>query len=134
MIRDEFIKQRKERDFSTKEMAKVRKMGERSFYTNEIAKLTNLRKTFNLSSWIIGVLLVIITAVILYAIIASKSFVQSLVLPVIIVSIFWVLILSWVLILRPTMKKKTERYKLELDRIRQESLEKQRKIYANMNK
>lgn len=134
MIRDEFLKQRKDKNVSTKEMAKIRKMGERSFYTNEIAKLTNLRKTFNLSVCIVGVLLIIVTTIMLYAIIASRTFVQSLILPLSVVSAFWLLIISWLFIFKPQLKKKVAKYKVELDRIREESLQKQRKIYANMTK
>ena len=134
MIRDEFLKQRKDKNVSTKEMAKIRKMGERSFYTNEIAKLTNLRKTFNLSVCIVGVLLIIVTTIMLYAIIASRTFVQSLILPLSVVSTFWLLIISWLFIFKPQLKKKVAKYKVELDRIREESLQKQRKIYANMTK
>ncbi len=134
MIRDEFLKQKSEKKVSAKEMAKLRKMGERSFYTNEITKLTNIRKTVNLSVWIVGVLLVIITAIMLYAIIASRTFVQSLILPVVVVSAFWIMILSWLFIFKPQLKKKVAKYKVELDKIREESLQKQRKIYANMTK
>jgi hypothetical protein len=134
VIRDEFIKQQKDKKISTKEMAKVRQLGERSFYTNEITKLTNLRKTINLSSIIVGVLLSLVTGVMLFAIISTRTFVQSLIAPVVIVSIFWALILSWLFIIKPKIKKKVAKYNAELDRIREEGLAKQRKIYANMNK
>ncbi len=134
MIRDEFIKQQKDKKISTKEMAKIRRLGERPFYTNEIAKLTSLRKTINLSCIIVGILLVIVTAVMLIAIISTKTFVQSLIAPLIIVVAFWALILSWTFIIRPQVKKKVAKYNAELDRIREENLAKQRKIYENISK
>lgn len=134
MIRDEFIKQQNDKKISTKEMAKVRQMGERPFYTNEITKLTSLRKTINLSCIIVGILLAIVTVVMLVAIISTKTFVQSLIAPFIIVVAFWILILSWTFIFRPQLKKKVEKYNVELDRIREENLSKQRKIYENISK
>ena len=128
MIRDEFLKQQQEKNLSSKEMDRIRKMGERSFYTGEVNRLTNLKKTFNLSSIIVGVLLVLVTAVMLIAWIATGVFVKSFILPLAIVVGFWVLLLGWFIFFRPSVNKKIEKYKQALDQIRKESLDRQRKI------
>ena len=134
MIRDEFLKQQQEKNLSSKEMDRIRKMGERSFYTGEVNRLTNLKKTFNLSSIIVGVLLVLVTAVMLIAWIATGVFVKSFILPLAIVVAFWVLLLGWFIFFRPSVNKKIEKYKQALDQIRKESLDRQRKIYDNLKK
>lgn len=134
MIRDEFLKQQQEKNLSSKEMDRIRKMGERSFYTGEVNRLTNLKKTFNLSSIIVGVLLVLVTAVMLIAWIATGVFVKSFILPLAVVVGFWVLLLGWFIFFRPSVNKKIEKYKQALDQIRKESLDRQRKIYDNLKK
>lgn len=134
MIRDEFLKQQQEKNLSSKEMDRIRKMGERSFYTGEVNRLTNLKKTFNLSSIIVGVLLVLVTAVMLIAWIATGVFVKSFILPLAVVVAFWVLLLGWFIFFRPSVNKKIEKYKQALDQIRKESLDRQRKIYDNLKK
>jgi fatty acid desaturase len=134
MIRDEFLKQQQEKNLSSKEMDRIRKMGERSFYTGEVNRLTNLKKTFNLSSIIVGVLLVLVTAVMLIAWIATGVFVKSFILPLAIVVGFWVLLLGWFIFFRPSVNKKIVKYKQILDNIRKESLDRQRKIYDNLKK
>jgi hypothetical protein len=134
MIRDEFLKQQQEKNLSSKEMDRIRKMGERSFYTGEVNRLTNLKKTFNLSSIIVGVLLVLVTAVMLIAWIATGVFVKSFILPLAVVVGFWVLLLGWFIFFRPSVNKKIVKYKQILDNIRKESLDRQRKIYDNLKK
>ncbi|MBR3804435.1 MAG: hypothetical protein IKJ14_03750 [Clostridia bacterium] len=134
MIRDEFLKQQQEKNLSSKEMDRIRKMGDRSFYTGEVNRLTNLKKTFNLSSIIVGVLLVLVTAVMLIAWIATGVFVKSFILPLAVVVGFWVLLLGWFIFFRPSVNKKIEKYKQALDQIRKESLDRQRKIYDNSKK
>lgn len=134
MIRDEFLKQQKEKNLSAKEIDKIRRMGERAFYTNEVARLSNLKRSVNLSAGIIGAGVLIITAVIIALIIIAKTFVSGLVAPVIILGVFWLIILSWYLVFLPITKKKLSKCKRELERVRNEDLEKHKKMYASMNK
>lgn len=134
MIRDEFLKQQKEKKLSAKELEKIRQMGERPFYTNQISRLSSLKKTVDLSTIIVGIFLAITTATIVAIIILAGKFLSSLIAPVAVISVFWLAILSWYLVIRPITKKKLAKYMVELDRVRKEDLEKQQKIYAKIKK
>ncbi|MBQ3234836.1 MAG: hypothetical protein IJA97_01615 [Clostridia bacterium] len=134
MIRDEFLKQQKEKKLSAKELEKIRQMGERPFYTNQISRLSSLKKTVDLSTIIVGIFLAITTATIVAIIILAGEFLSSLIAPVAVISVFWLVILSWYLVIRPILKKKLAKYMVELDRVRKEDLEKQQKIYAKIKK
>ena len=130
MIRDEFIKKQKESNLSSREMDKIRKVGERVFYTTEINKITSYTKVFNFSFIIIAIMVVIIAIPIVLAYFVD-GFSLSLFLYTLIVVFFLIVVLGWFIIFLPRGKKKVVKYKAELERLRELDMQKQRIIFKN---
>lgn len=128
MIRDEFIKQQKEKNLSNREMEKIRKFGERAFYTTQINNIVNYSKVLNFSCIILAVMLVLPVFMLVVGYIAD-GFSSSVLLYTIIVAIILVAVLSWFFILKPFWKKKIVKYKKALEEVREKELQKQREIY-----
>ena len=134
MIRDEFLKKQKETNLSAKELDKIRQFGERSYYTTRISKLSNTKKSLDFSAIMIGVFVLLITISMVVIVILAGGFLDSLVTISIVLGVFWLMELSWFVIFRPITSKKLKKYKAELERIRKEDVEKQKRIYAKINK
>ena len=93
-----------------------------------------MKKSVDISTIIVGIFLLVVTVTVLVAIILAKSFSRDLIWPTIALGVFWLVILAWYLVIRPLLNKKLVKYSVELERVKKEDLEKQRKIYAKMNK
>lgn len=134
MIRDEFIKQQKDGKTSLKAMQKIRSMGERAYYVTEINKLTNLKKSFNFSAIILGVLLAIVTVTLIVAFITYKTFVSEVIVPIIILAAFWIIFLLWFAVFTPLINKKIKYFTVQYEKIKKNEVERQKIIYDKMNK
>lgn len=128
MIRDEFIKQQKEKSLSNREMEKIRKFGERAFYTTQISNITNYSKVLNFSCIILAVMLVLPVFMLVVGYV-TDGFSSSVLLYTIIVAIILLAVLGWFFILKPVWKKKVVKYKNALEEVREKELQKQRQIY-----
>jgi archaellum biogenesis protein FlaJ (TadC family) len=128
MIRDEFIKQQKEKSLSNREMEKIRKFGERAFYTTQINNIVNYSKVLNFSCIILSVMLVLPVFMLVVGFIAD-GFSSSVLLYTIIVAVILFAVLGWFFILKPMWKKKLVKYKNALEQVREKELQKQRQIY-----
>ena len=128
MIRDEFIKQQKEKSLSNREMEKIRKFGERAFYTTQINNIVNYSKVLNFSCIILAVMLVLPVFMLVVGFIAD-GFSSSVLLYTIIVAVILFAVLGWFFILKPMWKKKLVKYKNALEQVREKELQKQRQIY-----
>ena len=134
MIRDEFIKQRKEKKLSARVMEKIRTMGERAYYVTEMNKLTNLKKTLNFSMILLGVLSGIVTLTMLIPFMIYKKFVSDMVTPIIVLSVCWLIFALWYAVILPAINRKIRKYTAEYENVKQREIEKQKAIYKNMNK
>ncbi|MBR2322934.1 MAG: hypothetical protein IKA54_05015 [Clostridia bacterium] len=128
MIRDEFIKQQKEKSLSNREMEKIRKFGERAFYTTQINNIVNYSKVLNFSCIILSVMLVLPVFMLVVGFIAD-GFSSSVLLYTIIVAVILFAVLGWFFILKPMWKKKLVKYKNALEQVREKEIQKQRQIY-----
>lgn len=128
MIRDEFIKQQKEKSLSNREMEKIRKFGERAFYTTQINNIVNYSKVLNFSCIILSIMLVLPVFMLVVGFIAD-GFSSSVLLYTIIVAVILFAVLGWFFILKPMWKKKLVKYKNALEQVREKELQKQRQIY-----
>ena len=128
MIRDEFIKQQKEKSLSNREMEKIRKFGERAFYTTQINNIVNYSKVLNFSCIILSVMLVLPVFMLVVGFIAD-GFSSSVLLYTIIVAVIFFAVLGWFFILKPMWKKKLVKYKNALEQVREKEIQKQRQIY-----
>ncbi len=131
MIRDEFIKQQKEKQLSTKEMQKIRAVGERVFYTTQVNNIITYSKVLNFSCIILAVMLVITATPLILGYIAEEGFSGSVLVPTIIVAIFSLLLLSWFFVIRPLWKKKLKKYQTALEVVREKEIQKQKAIFKN---
>ncbi len=131
MIRDEFIKQQKEKNISNKEMQKIRAVGERVFYTTQINRIENYTKALNFSFIVVAILLVIVSAPILFVLIAGGAFSSEHLLPIIVVAVMSVVILSWFCIFYPLEKSKVKRYKKALEVAMDKQSQRQKIIFKD---
>lgn len=130
MIRDEFIKQQKEKKLSNKELKAIREKGERVFYTTQITKLTEIRKVLNFSAFIVLAMLLAVTVLLVVGLL-SGGFSGSVLVPLIVTIAFYLAIILWFTVFLPSIKKKLKNYVLELEKIREKDVQKQRNIYKN---
>ena len=130
MIRDEFIKQQKEKKLSNKELKAIREKGERVFYTTQITKLTEIRKVLNFSAFILLAMLLAVTVLLVIGLLAG-GFSGSVLVPLIVTIAFYLAIILWFTVFLPSIKKKLKNYALELEKIREKDVQKQRNIYKN---
>ena len=131
MIRDEFIKQQKEKKLSSKEMQKIRAVGERAFYTTQINNIINYSKALNFSCVVVGVMLIIVSIPLILGYLADGGFSGSVLIPTIIVVVFAIAVLSWFIIFRPLLKKKLKKYQSELEAVREKDMQKKKTIFKN---
>ena len=131
MIRDEFIKQQKEENLSSKEIQKIRAMGERVFYTTQINKILNYTKALNFSCIIVAVMLVLTSVPLILGYIANYAFSESVLVPTIIVVAFTLAVIGWFFVLKPSWKKKLKKYQAALEAVREKEAQKQKAIFKN---
>ena len=134
MIRDEYLKQKKEKGLSAKEMVKLREVGERAFYGNRIKDLMQTVKVLNFSIIMVGVFILLGVLMVIYSISLENKFTSDLIIPIIATAIFLVaefIVLFGVL---PSKKKKIIKYKERIEELRVAQIKKQEVIYKSMNK
>ncbi len=131
MIRDEFIKQQKEESLSSKEIQKIRAMGERAFYTTQINNIMTISRVLNFSCVVLAVMLVMTATPLVLGYIAEDGFSGSVLVPTIIVCVLSLLVLGWFFVLRPLWKKKLKKYQTALESVREKQLQKQKTIFKN---
>ncbi len=134
MIRDEFIKQKKEKKLSAKAMEKIRAVGERAYYVTEINRLLELKRFFKFCVITIGILLVIVSLFLLIPLIQYKKFVSDMIVSTVILGVFWLVIILWFALFSPIITNKITRYTKEYDKIKQNDIIKQKNIYDKINK
>ncbi len=134
MIRDEFIKQKKEKKLSARAIEKIRTMGERGYYVTEINNLTNLKRTLRFSTIVLGVLAGIVSVTLLIPFIIYRKFVATMVVPLIILGVCWALFILWFALFSPLINKKIEKHTEEYERIKQNEINKQKTIYKQINR
>ena len=133
MIRDEFIKQKEEKNLSNKELQGIRSKGERVFYTTEISKLSDSKKILTFTSIIVLVMLVAVTIPLVLGYIAD-GFYESVFWPTVIVIAFYVLLIIYFAVILPSMNRRIKKYLQALEEVRQKDIQKQQMIYKNYNK
>ena len=131
MIRDEFIKQQKEESLSSKEIQKIRAMGERAFYTTQINKILNYTKVLNFSCIIVAIMVVLTSVPLILGYLANYAFSSSVLVPTIIVVAFALAVLGWFFVLKPSWKKKLKKYQTALEILREQDIQKQKNIFKN---
>lgn len=134
MIRDEYLKQKKEKGLSAKEMVKLREVGERAFYGNRIKDLMQTVKVLNFSLIMVGVFILLGVLMVIYSISLENKFTSDLIIPIIATVLFLVaefIVLFGVL---PSKKKKIIKYKERIEELRVAQIKKQEAIYKSMNK
>ena len=131
MIRDEFIKQQKEESLSSKEIQKIRAMGERAFYTMQINKILNYTKVLNFSCIIVAIMVVLTSIPLILGYLANYAFSSSVLVPTIIVVAFALAVLGWFFVHKPSWKKKLKKYQTALEIIREQDIQKQKNIFKN---
>lgn len=134
MIRDEFIKQKKEKKLSSRAMEKIRSMGERAYYVTEINKLSNLKRTCKFSAIVMLILLIVVTLTLLIPLIMYKKFVADMLTSVIILGVFWLIEILWLALFSPLITKKIRFCTVEYERVKNNEIAKQKNIYEKMNK
>ena len=134
MIRDEYLKQKKEKSLTAKEMIKIREMGERTFYSNRIRDLTAKLNAISISLKVVAVFIFLGIAMLILSIIMENGFTDSLILPIIVTAVFIVLTILVLVIYVPMQKKKIEKSKERIEELRIEQMQKQQAIYKAMNK
>ena len=131
MIRDEFIKQQKEDSLSSKEIQKIRAMGERVFYTTQINKIISYTKVLNFSCIIVAIMVVLTSIPLILGYLANYAFSESVLVPTIIVVAFALAVLGWFFVLKPIWKKKLKKYQTALEVVREKDIQKQKNIFKN---
>ena len=131
MIRDEFIKQQKEDSLSSKEIQKIRAMGERVFYTTQINKIISYTKVLNFSCIIVAIMVVLTSIPLILGYLANYAFSESVLVPTIIVVAFALAVLGWFFVLKPVWKKKLKKYQTALEAVREKDIQKQKNIFKN---
>lgn len=138
MIRDEF-KEQQEKKITSKEMKKIREMGDRAFYTSKISKLTDLSKAMKFSAWfslIVSLFIIAFAAIVFWAETTSDDMTLSyrgflyggLGLLIFLFGFLWLVLFSHL------NKKKIERYRIQLKEISERDLEKKRLAYESLLK
>ena len=131
MIRDEFLKQQKDKKLSTKEMQKIRKVGERVFYTREINRITNYSKALTFSFIVVAVMLVIVALTLVIVMIGGGKFTSEDTFTLISVAVMTLMLISWFCVFLPLGKKKVKRYKIALEDVREKESQRQKVIFKN---
>lgn len=134
MIRDEFLKQQKDKNLSTKDMEKIRKIGERAFYSNQIRDLELKVTAFKFSLIVIGIFILIGIGGILLVMLEDKGFTKELILPIVVTAVFILAEIIVLLFFLPRIKKKIKNAKQKIEILREEQIKKQQAIYKSINK
>ncbi len=121
MIRDEFNKKKQEK-LSSREIKKIRKLGERAYYVSSVNKLKDNIRLLNFSA-IIGIIFCALPILYLAdaAFFVKQETINALV-GFIAVSLVYVWALVWFLIMKPLMKKKLKKYQNKLQEISQKEV------------
>ena len=106
MIRDEFLKQQKDKNLSAKDIEKIRKIGERAFYSNQIRDLELKVTAFKFSLIVIGIFILIGIGGILLVMLEDKGFTNELILPIVVTALFILAEIIVLLFFLPRIKKK----------------------------
>ncbi len=129
MIRDEF-KQKKKQDFSSREIKKIRKLGERAFYISSINKLKQNIKLFNFST-ILGIVVCIFPFLILLdSILFSKQERINGYVSFAVISLIYVWAIIWYAFILPSLRRKTKKYQNKLKELSEKEVNKY-KSYHN---
>lgn len=134
MIRDEFLKQQKDKSLSTKDMAKIRKIGERAFYSNQIRDIELKLTAFKFSLVVIGIFILLGIGGVILILLEDKTFTNELIIPIVVTALF---VLAEIIVLVfsiPKLKRKMQRAKQKVEELRQEQIKKQQAIYKSINK
>ena len=134
MIRDEFLKQQKDKSLSTKDMAKIRQVGERAFYSNQIRDIELKLTAFKFSLVVIGIFILLGIGGIILILLEDKTFTNELIIPIVVTALF---VLAEIIVLVfsiPKLKRKMQRAKQKVEELRQEQIKKQQAIYKSINK
>jgi ABC-type siderophore export system fused ATPase/permease subunit len=134
MIRDEFLKQQKDKSLSTKDIAKIRKIGERAFYSNQIRDIELKLTAFKFSLVVIGIFILLGIGGIILILLEDKTFTNELIIPIVVTALF---VLAEIIVLVfsiPKLKRKMQRAKQKVEELRQEQIKKQQAIYKSINK
>lgn len=134
MIRDEFLKQQKDKNLSTKDMEKIRKIGERAFYSNQIRDLELKVTAYKFSLIVIGIFILIGIGGILLVMLEDKGFTKELILPIVVTALFILAEIIVLLFFLPRIKKKIKNAKQKIEILREEQIKKQQAIYKSINK
>ena len=134
MIRDEFLKQQKDKNLSTKDIEKIRKIGERAFYSNQIRDLELKVTAFKFSLIVIGIFILIGIGGILLIMLEDKGFTKELILPIVVTAVFILAEIIVLLFFLPRIKKKIKNAKQKIEILREEQIKKQQAIYKSINK
>ncbi len=113
MIRDEFNK-KKEENLSSKEVKKIRQLGERAYYVSSVNKIKQSIKLINFSA-ILGVVCCMYPLIQLLDIVIfvpqenAKALISF-----IVVSLVYVMALVWFIFINPYLKRKLKNYQDKL--------------------
>jgi ABC-type siderophore export system fused ATPase/permease subunit len=134
MIRDEFLKQQKDKNLSHKEMAKIREIGERAFYSNQIRDAELKLTAFKFSLVIIGIFILLGVGGIVLILLEDKTFTNELIIPIVVTALFVIAEIIVLVFSIPKLKRKVQRAKQKIEILREEQIKKQQAIYKSINK
>ncbi len=115
MIRDEF-KQKQKQDFSSREIKKIRKLGERAFYVSSINKIKQSIKIVNFSTVLIAISCILPFVLLLDAILFSVQEIGVYV-TFFIICLVYILSILWFIVTLPSLKKKANKYQEKLKKL-----------------
>ena len=116
MIRDEY-KQKKKQDYSSREIKKIRKLGERAFYISSINKIKQNIKLFNFS----GILAIFCCFVPFIQLLDSILFTPQervngyITFAILCLVYIWTIV--WFAVILPSLKKKCKKYQNKLQEL-----------------
>lgn len=128
MIRDEFKKQQGNK-VTSKEMDKIRKMGERQYYSSSLVKLKDMVKAFNFTNTLTLIICLLPLAMLVVSIIVDASTLGVLEWVCFgLLSLIMIWVLLWFLVIKGSTLKKIERYQEKLKEINEKEMQKQKAI------
>ena len=128
MIRDDFKKQQGNK-VTSKEMDKIRKMGERQYYSSSLVKLKDMVKAFNFTNTLTLIICFLPLAMLVVSIIADASTLGVLEWVCFgLLSLIMIWVILWFLVIKGSTLKKIERYQEKLKEINEKEMQKQKAI------
>ncbi len=116
MIRDEY-KQKKKQDYSSREIKKIRKLGERAFYISSINKIKQNIKLFNFSC-ILAIFCCLLPFIqLLDSILFTPQERVNGYIAFAILCLIYILIIIWFTVILPSLKKKFKKYQNKLQEL-----------------